>query len=496
MTTTETTDVILIGGGIMSATLGMLIKELEPSWQITMVERLDQVAQESSNPWNNAGTGHSALCELNYAPLGADGTVNPDRAIGISEQFQTSRQFWATLLAEGKLADNSFINTVPHMSLVFGDDHCNYLKKRFDAFKPQKLFESMEFSEDAAQISDWAPLTIEGRSVGQRIAATYCAEGTDIDFGNLATQMIKHLADNGMDIHYNQHVEDIRRDNDGSWCIRTSHTKNGKNSNDGMLLKARFVFLGAGGGALPLLQKTGIPEGKGYGGFPVSGLFFRNNSEATAMRHNAKVYGQAAVGAPPMSVPHLDTRHVNGKRHLMFGPFAGFSPNFLKQGSKMDLVQSMKRDNILPMMRASLDNIALTKYLFSELSKKREERLVSLHEYYPLAKDDEWELITAGQRVQVIKKCEQKGGVLQFGTELVASADGSIACLLGASPGASTAAPLMIKLLHQCFPERTRVWRCRLRELVPCYGIKLNENHGLANEMMKFTSEALGIYHH
>ena len=488
----KATDVVLVGGGMMSATLGVLLRELEPSWEITIIERLSDVALESTSPWNNAGTGHSALCELNYSPLGADGTVNPDRAVDIAEQFQISRQFWASLINEGKLIDNSFINSVPHMSLVMNADHCSYLQKRYDAFKPQKLFEKMEFSTDRNQIAEWAPLTMAGRNESQPVAANYSAEGTDVDFGNLTRQMIKYLTECGVRVEYNRHVENITREADGAWTLKTVHTQDNSLP---LTFRSRFVFLGAGGGALTLLQKSKIPEGRGYGGFPVSGLFFRTQNESIAAQHNAKVYGQASVGAPPMSVPHLDTRHVDGKRYLMFGPYAGFKPNFLKQGSMMDLPMSIHRGNLMPMLRASWDNMPLTKYLLTELRKTKDERMVSLLEYYPQANPDDWELITAGQRVQVIKKDDKKGGVLQFGTELVTHADGSLAALLGASPGASTAVPLMIKLMHQCFPDRAASWESRLKELVPGYGVKLNDNPDLAEEILSHTAKVLDIYH-
>lgn len=491
-TMAEATDVVLVGGGIMSATLGVLLKELEPSWEITLIERLEDVALESSNAWNNAGTGHSALCELNYAPLTADGTIDPTRALNIAEQFHISRQFWASLVEEGKLADRSFINSVPHMSLVMNADHCSYLQKRFDVFKNQKLFEKMEFSTDRAKIAEWAPLVVNGRDENQSIAANYSAEGTDVDFGSLTRQMVKYLSDKGVKIKFNRHVDDLNRESDGAWVLKTSSTKD---DDDPLTLRTRFVFLGAGGGALTLLQKSGIPEGKGYGGFPVSGLFFRNSNPETAAQHNAKVYGQASVGAPPMSVPHLDTRNVDGQRHLMFGPYAGFRPNFLKQGSLMDLPMSIHMDNLYPMLCAGWANMPLTKYLLGELRKTKEERFTSLLEYYPEANPDDWELITAGQRVQIIKKDPKKGGILQFGTEIVAHADGSLAALLGASPGASTAVPLMIKLINQCFPGRIEAWSGRLKELVPGYGIKLNDNPTLADEIISHTATVLGIHH-
>ncbi|MDO4917382.1 MAG: malate:quinone oxidoreductase [Rothia sp. (in: high G+C Gram-positive bacteria)] len=490
MALTESTDVVLVGGGIMSATLGVLLKELEPSWNIVVLERLDKVAQESSNPWNNAGTGHSALCELNYAPAAKDGTVSTVKALGLNEQFQVSRQFWSSLVEEKKLADSRWINPVPHMSLVFGDQHSKYLQARYDAFKQEKLFERMQFSTDRAQIEKWAPLTMQGRDTNEAVAASWSPEGTDVDFGTLTQQMIDYLQANGVEVRYGQQVTDVTQQSDKSWTVKV---KNRLNSAEDTVIRSKFVFLGAGGGALHLLQKSGISEGKGFGGFPVSGLFLRNTNEKTADMHNAKVYGQASVGAPPMSVPHLDTRYVNGKRSLLFGPYAGFKTNFLKQGSLLDLPMSLRTDNIYPMVRAGLANMDLTKYLLGELLKNQGDRVEALKEYYPDANGDDWELITAGQRVQVMKKDPKKGGVLQFGTELISSADGSIAALLGASPGASTAVPIMLNLVQRCFPDRFSTWEPRIKELVPAFGTKLNENPQLADEVMAHTAKVLGI---
>ncbi|MEW2020221.1 malate:quinone oxidoreductase [Rothia kristinae] len=488
VTKTLKTDVALVGGGIMSATLGVLLQELEPDWDITLFERLDKVGAESSNPWNNAGTGHSALCELNYAPLGADGTVDPAKALNINEQFQLSRQFWATLVEEGKLADAGFINPVPHMSLVFGDAHSDYLKKRWEALHPQTLFSSMRFTEDRDQIQQWAPLTVRGRDASQRIAANWSPEGTDVDFGNLTRQLTERLTGQGASVRYGHQVQDLRQESDGSWSLRV---RNLLDSDDDLLVRAKFVFLGAGGYALPLLQKSGIPEGRGFGGFPVSGLFLRNTNEDTASQHDAKVYGQASVGAPPMSVPHLDTRWVDGKRSLLFGPYAGFKTNFLKHGSLLDLFRSVRADNVYPMARAGLDNLDLVKYLLSELVKTRSSKIASLREYYPEADADEWELIEAGQRVQVMRKDAKKGGVLQFGTELITHGDGSIAALLGAS----TAVPIMLNLIKKCFPQRIDAWSSRLSELVPTYGHRLNDDARLAEETMSRTAKVLGIHH-
>ncbi|WP_396350877.1 malate:quinone oxidoreductase [Kocuria palustris] len=488
--TMETTDVVLVGGGIMSATLGAMLTELEPGWDITLLERLDHVGKESSSVWNNAGTGHSALCELNYAPRAADGTVDPTKALKINEQFQVSRQFWAGMVTEGKLGDPSaFINPVPHISMVFNQDHVEYLRARQQAFSQHKLFERLEYSEDRDQLAQWAPLTQEGRSEGP-VAASFAPEGTDVDFGELTRQLTRHMEANGAQIRTGIQVKGLDQQPDGTWIVRT---ENRLNTEDSREIRAKFVFVGAGGGALPLLQKSGIPEIKGFGGFPVSGLWLRNGNPETAERHNAKVYGQAAVGAPPMSVPHLDTRWEDGRRSLLFGPYGGFKPNFLKQGSLLDLPKSVRAHNVYPMARAGLANLDLVKYLISELAKDKNQRMDALREFYPEADADEWELVHAGQRVQVMRKDKMKGGVLQFGTELITAGDGSIAGLLGASPGASTAVPIMLDLLERCFPRHASRWQSRLTELIPSLGQRLDDNPALADEVMGRTGKVLGI---
>ena len=487
---TETADVVLVGAGIMSATLATLLNDLQPEWRMLVLERLDAAGLESSNAWNNAGTGHSALCELNYAPQAADGTVSAKKALTINEQFQVTRQLWSSLVENGTLADpNTFINPVPHVSMVFGDDHADYLRARYDAFKPNKLFERMEFTEDRDLIAQWAPLTMHGRGAG-RVAATFAPEGTDVDFGALTNQLLNHLQGRNITVEYGQEVTTLDRQSDGSWLVSVVDRLNSDNNR---VIRAGFVFLGAGGGALPLLQKSKIKEAKGYGGFPVSGLFLRNTDPTVTAQHNAKVYGQASVGAPPMSVPHLDTRYVNGRRAIMFGPYGGFKPNFLKHGSLLDLPMSVRAHNLYPMTRAGMANLDLVKYLVGELTKTRSQRIDALHEYYPTAEESQWELIEAGQRVQVIKPDPQKGGVLQFGTELVTSADGSIGALLGASPGASTAVPIMLNLLSKCFPAKMSEWEPRIKELIPAYGRKLNDDPRLADEIMGHTASVLGI---
>lgn len=487
---TGTVDVLLIGGGIMSATLGTLLQKLQPTWKIAVFERLSDVALESSNAWNNAGTGHAALCELNYMPEGKDGSVDPAKAISINEQFQQSRQLWSSLVDEGVLdAPSTFINSAPHMTFVRGEKDVAYLKKRYEALKEEPLFAGIEYSEDSRVINQWAPLLMQKRRAGEPFAATRVPAGTDVDFGALTRQLLAHLAENGADVRTNTEVRRLKRLADGTWGVKYRRAI-GRTPGE---IRAKFVFVGAGGWALKLLQRSGIPEIKGYGVFPIGGQFLKTTNPAVVAQHKAKVYSQASVGAPPMSVPHLDTRVVDGEASLLFGPFATFSPKFLKNGSMFDIVGQVRAHNLGPMLKVAIDNPSLITYLVGELLKNHKRKVDSLRTFMPTAKDEDWELIQAGQRAQVMKKDPQKGGILQFGTEVVTGADGTIAGLLGASPGASTAASIMLGLLKTCFPERIDGWEPALRELIPSYGETLNTRPEVAAESLTETAETLAL---
>jgi len=484
-------DVVLIGGGIMSATLGTLINELNPDINIEILERLDVVAAESSDAWNNAGTGHSALCELNYTPQQADGSVKIDKAIKIAEQFEISKQFWAYLVEKGIITNpEEFIRKVPHLSAVFGADDVQFLKTRFEAMTKETLFKGMEYTENTTLLNEWVPLMMEGRAGDEPIAATKMEIGTDVNFGALTKDLIAHLATKkNINISVNQEVKDIDREDDGRWEVEVKDLKTG----DKREIKAKFVFIGAGGHSLLLLEKSGIPEANGYGGFPVGGQWLRCTNPEIIKQHQAKVYGKASVGAPPMSVPHLDTRYIDGQQALLFGPYAGFSTKFLKQGSFFDLPASIKLSNIKPMLSAGLDNLDLTKYLITEVMKKPKDKLDALKQFMPTAKMEDWVIEKAGQRVQVIKKDPKHGGVLEFGTEVVSSADGSIAALLGASPGASTSVAIMIQLLKKCFPERAKSseYKKKLREMIPSWGQSLNDNPELCAQVREHSQRVL-----
>ncbi|WP_414693653.1 MULTISPECIES: malate dehydrogenase (quinone) [unclassified Plantibacter] len=472
----------------MSATLAALIHQVQPDWKVEVYERLSDLALESSNPWNNAGTGHAALCELNYMPQDANGQVDPAKAIGINEQFQLSRQFWSHLVEEGLIGEpDTFINATPHMTFVRGDKDVEYLRKRYEALKDQPLFAGIEFSEDPAVIAEWAPLLINRRAVGERIAATRITGGTDVDFGSLTHKLF--AAAPSAHVRTNHEVRSLKRLKDGTWRIRGRQTL----GRSPMEINARFVFVGAGGWALKLLQKSGIPEIKGYGVFPIGGQFLRTDNPDVVAKHQAKVYSQASVGAPPMSVPHLDTRVVDGKASLLFGPYATFSPKFMKHGSMLDIVTQVRPGNLVPMLAVAKDNPSLITYLVGQLMQSRKQKMDSLREFLPTAKDKDWYLIEAGQRAQVMKKDKDKGGVLQFGTEVITGADGTIAGLLGASPGASTAVPIMLGLLRRCFPTKIDEWEPKLREMIPTYGKTLNDAPSKAAEVLEDTAEALKI---
>ncbi len=485
-------DVLLIGGGIMSATLGVWLDALQPDWSIQMLERLDQVAMESSNGWNNAGTGHSALAELNYTPE-KNGKVEIAKAVEINEAFQVTRQFLAHQVRTGVMKDpQAFINYTPHMSFVWGDDNIAYLKRRWEALKASPLFAGMEYSEDPEQLRRWVPLMMDGRDPKQKIAATWSPLGTDCEWGEVTRQYVAYLRNKpGFKLRLSTEVEGIARNADGSWRVTARNLKDGSRQS----VDAKFVFIGAGGGALHLLQKSGIPEGDEYGGFPVGGSFLINDNPDVATLHLAKAYGKASVGSPPMSVPHLDTRVLGGKRVILFGPFATFSTKFLKEGSYLDLLSSTTSSNVWPMVRVGIDEFPLVEYLAGQLMLSDDDRIAALREYFPKARKDEWRLWQAGQRVQIIKRDADKGGVLKLGTEIVNSRDGSIAALLGASPGASTAAPIMLQVLEKVFPKNvaTPEWQAKIREIVPSYGTKLNDDPERVAQEWAATSAALQL---
>lgn len=491
------TDVLLVGGGIMSATLGVLLNQLDPNLNITMVEQLGDVALESSDALNNAGTGHAGYCELNYTLQAADGSIAIQRALEINAAFEVSLQFWSHLVETGALpSPNQFINRTPHLSLVWGEKNIAFLIQRFELLKAHHLFEHMQFSDDFAQLKQWMPLMMAERNASEHLAATYVANGTDVDFGALTRHLVAYLKTQAnFSLHTHTRVKNLdkvkNRAKDNTWHAKLLDLK----SKHSKTIQAKFVFLGAGGGALPLLQKADIDESKGYGGFPVSGQWLICNNPEIIQQHSAKVYGKAALGAPPMSVPHLDTRIINGKPALLFGPFAGFTTKFLKAGSKLDLAKSLKPNNLKAMLGVGRHNVDLTKYLIKEARQTHEQRMSALRDFLPQANSADWQLANAGQRVQIIKNCEKKWGKLEFGTEIVAAKDGTLAALLGASPGASVSVKAMLDVLERCFSSQlnSAEWQEKIKQLVPSYGESLVESADLLKSVRQRTLKTLNL---
>jgi malate dehydrogenase (quinone) len=490
---TDNPDVVLIGAGIMSATLGTVLKELEPSLSITMFEALKDCAQESSQAWNNAGTGHAANCELNYTPQRPDGSVDISKALLVNTEFDLSRQLWAYLVGKGAIPDpRAFIHPCPHMSFVWGQENVAFLQARYKEMSAHHCYHGMEYSEDRGKIAEWAPLIIDGRDPGQSIAATRIASGSDVDYGALTHLLVAALSRQpGFDVHYNRHVVALDREDGGRWRVTVEDTYDGTRQT----VSAGFVFIGAGGASLDLLQKSGIPEGRGYGGFPVSGIWLRCDDDDVTKHHHAKVYGKAASGSPPMSVPHLDTRIIDGRTSLLFGPYAGFSSKFLKHGSLTDLFRSFTLDNIVPLLDVARDNVALTEYLVGQVMQSGSHQFAVLKQFFPKATRNEWKEAVAGQRVQIIKPDKDKGGYLEFGTELIPAADKSLVALLGASPGASTAAFIATEVLRVCFADKLTEdgWLPALRRLIPTYGIDLTVDADACRTSRTDTARALQL---
>lgn len=485
-------DVVLIGGGIMSVTLAMLLNELEPNYKIAIFERLGRFAKESTAAWNNAGTGHAAFCELNYTPQKKDGSVDISKAEKIVEQYEVSKQFWAYLVDKGYITQpEQFINTCPHMSMVFGEKDSKFLKTRYEALIKSHLFSDMQFSMDHDKLREWVPLVMSKRKESEVLAATKMNMGTDVNFGALTRKIGRYLADNtNVEIFLYHEAKDLTKGSNGEWNVEVKDRIN----NHKQRVSGKFIFIGAGGYTLPLLESSNITESEGYGGFPVSGQWLVTHNPELVEKHQAKVYTQASVGAPPMSVPHLDLRIIDGQKALLFGPFAGFSTKFLRDGSYLDLPESVNMKNIKSLFGAWWHNIPLTKYLVQQVAMNKTQRIAALREFVKDAKEEDWDLKVAGQRVQIIKKDDKLGGKLEFGTEVVVNKEGNLASLLGASPGASTAVSAMVDVIAKCFPNQVKgEWNAKLKEMIPSYGVKLATDPELTKKVREFSREKLNL---
>lgn len=462
MAAAEEFDAVLVGGGVMSATLGMLLGELEPGWRIAVVERLGDAGLESSSAWNNAGTGHAGLCEFNYTPRRPDGSVDVSRAVEIGEQFSASLLFWAHLAGTGVLgAPRDVVRPVQHVGFGRGPDGVAHLRGRFEALREHPLFAGMEYSEEPSVLRDWLPLMFTDRAAEKQVAATRSGRGTDVDFGVLTRRLLDGVRSRGGSVRLGSEVRSLRREG-RVWHLGVRDVATGEQRR----LRAPFVFVGAGGGTLPLLQRAGVPEVRRYGAFPISGQFLRTARPELVAAHRAKAYGHAEPGAPTISVPHLDHRTVDGREYLVFGPFAAFSPRFLRTGRRSDLLRSVRRGNLAVLAASARDNRSLMAYLVGQVAQTSRARTAALRVFVPGARPEDWELVTAGQRVQVLKMTDgRRGAMVGFGTELVASAGGSLTALLGASPGASTAVATMVDVLAAGFPTRMAGWSTRLAEI-------------------------------
>lgn len=480
-------DFVLIGGGIMSATLAMLLHELQPDAKIIVFEKLNDVAEESSSAWNNAGTGHSAFCELNYTPEDENKNINISKAEKIIEQFEISKQFWAYLVDKNYISNpKDFINSCPHMSLVFGEKDTDFLRRRHEKLTQSHLFGEMKYTEDFDQLKEWIPLIMENRNPKDKIAATRSDLGTDVNFGALTKKIFHFLGNqNAITIKKNYKASKIKKQ-ENQWDIYLQGEKTPVRTN--------FVFIGAGGQSLTLLNSSNIKETEGYAGFPVSGSWLVSKNPELIKKHQAKVYSLAQVDAPPMSVPHLDLRIINGEKALLFGPFAGFSTKFLKTGSYWDFFESINLKNIPSLIGAGLNNIPLTKYLIQQVAMTKYNRIQHLKEFIKEAKSEDWDSLVAGQRVQIIKKDEKHGGKLEFGTEILFNEEKNLATLLGASPGASTCVSAMLEVLEKCFSDKIEnQWKEKLEEMIPSYGKKLAKHPELTTKIRAFSQEKLEL---
>ena len=489
---TNSKDVILIGAGIMSATLGTFLKHLEPEWNLKMFERQNEPALESSNELNNAGTGHAALCELNYTVEQKDGSIDVEKAKEINEQFEISKQFWSYLVKNKALdKPETFIRPLPHISFVQGKENVNFLKNRYEALKSLPMFEGLTYTENHEEIGQWIPLMINGRDKAESIAASKVDYGTDVNFGELTRKLVTNLqAQSNTAVRFNHEVDGFRRLDNGKWEVKVTNLETG----DKEFHSADYVFIGAGGHAIPLLQRTGIPESRNIGGFPISGAFLVCNNPEVVSQHGAKVYGKEPKGKPPMTVPHLDRRYINGKESLLFGPFAAIGPKLLKYGSNTDLFKSVNRFNLLTMVSAGLKNIPLVQYSIEQVLMKKENRMEELRRFVPDAKDEDWDLHIAGKRVQVIKDTNEHGrGYIQFGTEVVNSQDHSVIALLGESPGASVSVHVALDIIDKNFPAYKEKWLDKLTEMIPSYGQSLINDSTLLKEIRNNNNKILKL---
>ncbi len=485
-------DIVLVGSGIMSATLAVMLKRLDPSLRIQMFEVTPELAREASDGWNNAGTGHAGICEMSYTPSrDQNGGVPIGRALHIFEQFEHSKQFWGSAAASGIVgAPADFIHAVPHLCFVKGTEDVDFLQTRHAAMMEHHFFHGMTFTRDPSMIRQWAPLVMEGREPCPVAATT--GSGTEVDYGLLARRLCDWLAQQEhCGIAAGWKVTKLQR-GAGEWHLGLRCIASGEEREQ----RAKFVFVGAGGGSLPLLQSTGLAEVAGLGGFPIGGQWLVCDEPSICARHEAKVYGTTPPSSPSLGAGHLDVRRLNGRRQLLFGPFASWTTRFLKHtGRWNDLPLSIRAGNLSALLQTTVRNRSLVKYLIMQGLQSMEDRMEAVREFYPGARSEHWRLVQAGIRVQAIKKADR--GKVHFGTEVFSSADRSVAALLGASPGASVSVNIALEVVQTCLPQllSNAEGRERLRQMIPTFDHDLKQpgNAALFEKTTRETAERLQL---
>ena len=481
------TDVLIVGSGIMGATLASIIKEIDSNLKVDLIEKLHAPALECSHAYHNAGTGHAGYCELNYTPIISNNKINIEKALEINTAFEVSLQYWSYLAKKYRLfTPEKFIKRVPHISLVHNEKDIAYLRKRYTALKSNPLFETMQFTDNFKIIEKWIPL-LKNKCSTKKYAATKVENGTDVNFGEITCQLISILkTKKEFRLHTSCKVVDITQNTNTSWIVSLDNK---------LSIKTDFIFIASGGNSLKLLQKTKIAQQISYGGFPINGQWLVCKNPSVVAKHRGKVYGKAAIGSPPMSLPHLDLRVIDGKNILMFGPFASFTFKFLISGSFFDFISSIKFHNLKTLCVILLKEWPLLIYLIKQNFKTHQNRMADLKQFYPNANSKDWNLEDAGIRVQIMKKSKKDGPKLEFGTEIIFSKRNNLAALLGASPGASISVKSMIDVIEKCLMNKKRqnVWQSKIKKMIPSYGVDLVKNTTLLKKIRSDNQKILGI---
>ena len=485
-------DVVLIGGGIMSATLAALLEVVAPQWSITVFE-------------SAAGRRRRELARLEQRrhrprrPVRAELHARRARRPGGPGQGRHDQRavpgLPPVLVAPGRAgltgAPKEFINPVPHVSFVTGEDGRAYMRARHEALAAQPLFDGLEYSDDPAELAEWTPLMMAGRDPRQLVAATRSAAGTDVNFGALTRMLLEDAADRGVAVHCQparHEPRPARPTAAGRSPCRDTVTGERRTVRRPVRLRRRRRRRAAAA------AEGGHPGDRRASAASRSAASSCAPAPPSWSQHQAKVYGQAAVGAPPMSVPHLDPRVIDGDHSLMFGPYAGFSPKFLKAGSMFDLPRSVKPNNLGSMLGVARTELALTRYLVNELLQSGADRHQTLRAFVPDGRrarlgDDHRRPARPGHQAGPGDR-PRRAPVRHRGRRRRRRHDRRPARRL---PGASTAVSAMLDLLERCFPDRMPAWRPALQEAIPSYGRSLADDPALLAEVRASTMQTLEL---